>query len=63
MRAGFEWTYLVSAKLEGKSAVIAPPKSGVFVNAIFFLECCNGLMLRGEIEWMCYWYCMMLWWV
>lgn len=27
--------YLVSAKLEGKSTVIAPPKSSVLVKAIF----------------------------
>jgi hypothetical protein len=29
------FTNLVSAKLEGRSTVIAPPKNSVFVNAIF----------------------------
>lgn len=33
-KVGLHCTYLVSAKLEGRSAVIAPPKSGVFVNDI-----------------------------
>jgi hypothetical protein len=36
--------YLVSAKLEGRSTVIAPPKRGVVLNDIFFLSSrCYGI--------------------
>jgi hypothetical protein len=30
--------YLVSAKLEGRSTVIAPPKRGIVLNDIFFFQ-------------------------
>jgi hypothetical protein len=43
--------YLVSAKLEGRSRVIAPPKRGVFVNAIFESHDINswGLVVKLSV--------------
>jgi hypothetical protein len=54
--------YLVSAKLEGRSTVIAPPKRGVVLNDIFFCQVgVAGLTVSTVIEKegvVCYCFCM-----
>jgi hypothetical protein len=40
---------LVSAKLEGRSTVIAPPKNSVFVNAIFGSLVCFEVRIWREV--------------